>query len=176
MIRIKSDKISWRYILILLRFTKTRLNMYCNKQIMRIHHSDWRPVPNLTAINYNICPIVCAIYSWKPWNLKTEFPGNWTKNWISPESARFTESFSIFWNKKVAHTKKLFRFLIPEFNLDITYIQLIYMQLNTDERPSSESVNEIRRSQRINKRSHLVAFTCCRSTTKGKTLWWKECS
>ena len=46
MIRIKSDKISWRYILILLRFTKTRLNMYCNKQIMRIYHSHLRLTPH----------------------------------------------------------------------------------------------------------------------------------
>ena len=50
---------------------------------------------------------------------KNEFPGNWTKSWISPESAWFTDSFSIFEIKKIAHGKKLSRFLLPEFNLSI---------------------------------------------------------
>ena len=50
---------------------------------------------------------------------KNEFPGNCTKSWISPESAWFTDSFSTFENKKIAHRKKLWRFLLPEFNLTI---------------------------------------------------------
>ena len=50
---------------------------------------------------------------------KNEFPGNWTKTWISTESAWFTDSFPIFENKKIAHGKKFWRFLIPEFNLNI---------------------------------------------------------
>ena len=41
--------------------------------------------------------------------------------WIQ---ARFTESLPIFWNKKVAHTKNLFLFLIPEFNLSMNYLNL----------------------------------------------------
>ena len=38
---------------------------------------------------------------------------------ISPESAWFTDSFSTFGNQKIAHRKKVRRFLIPEFNLTI---------------------------------------------------------
>ena len=53
---------------------------------------------------------------------KNEFPGNWTKSWISPESAWFTDSFSIFENKKIAHRKKLWRFLLPKFDLTIQNI------------------------------------------------------
>ena len=48
---------------------------------------------------------------------KIEFPGNWTKSLIYPESAWFTDSFPFFENKKIAHRKKLWRFLLPEFNL-----------------------------------------------------------
>ena len=54
-------------------------------------------------------------------NFLIGFPGNWTKILVPPESAWFTESFPIFWNKKIAHTKKLSRFPISEFNLCITY-------------------------------------------------------
>ena len=46
-------------------------------------------------------------------NFKIEFPGNWSRTLISPESAWFTKSFPVFlknhWHKKV----------IPEFNLPI---------------------------------------------------------
>ena len=50
---------------------------------------------------------------------KIEFPGNWKKSLISPESTWFTDSFPTFRNKKIDHRKKLYRFLIPEFNLEI---------------------------------------------------------
>ena len=53
---------------------------------------------------------------------KIEFPGNWTKILISSESAWFSESFLIFWIKKIAHRKKLSLFLIPEFNLYIRHL------------------------------------------------------
>ena len=51
--------------------------------------------------------------------IKIEFPGNLMKILISPESAWFTDSFSTFGNQKIAHRKKVRRFLIPEFNLNI---------------------------------------------------------
>ena len=51
---------------------------------------------------------------------KIEFPGNWTKIFISPKSAWFTESVWIFLNKNIARRKKLCRFLTPEFNLPIS--------------------------------------------------------
>ena len=88
------------------------------------HEIKWIP--------FILCMELISVKSWTPWVIlrkKTptpmgEFPGNWTKNWISPESARFTESFPIFWNRKVAHTKKLFLFLIPEFNLGILHFAI----------------------------------------------------
>ena len=52
-------------------------------------------------------------------NFKIKFPGNWTKTLISPESARLTEVVPTFWKENNAHTKKIFRFLIPEFSLYI---------------------------------------------------------
>ena len=66
-------------------------------------------------------------------NFKTEFLGNRTKSLISPESARFTVSYRIFWRKKIASTKKLHRFLFPEFNLIIIFTVLIfYLCVNKD--------------------------------------------
>ena len=50
---------------------------------------------------------------------KIHFPGNCIKILISPESGCFTDSFPTFENKKIAYRKKLWRFLIPEFNLVI---------------------------------------------------------
>ena len=41
---------------------------------------------------------------------------------ISPKSAWFTESVPIFWIEKNFNTKKLFRFLIPKFNLNMGHI------------------------------------------------------
>ena len=52
-------------------------------------------------------------------NFKIELPWNGSKIFISLESALFTESIPCFLNRKIAPTKKLCRFLIPEFNLDI---------------------------------------------------------
>ena len=43
---------------------------------------------------------------------------------ISPESAWFTDSFSTFGNQKIAHRKKVRRFLIPEFNLIICSLEI----------------------------------------------------
>ena len=60
---------------------------------------------------------------------KVGFSWNRTKIFISPESAWITESVPIFLNKKIAHTKKLCRFQIPEFNLAMP---LLLMTLLTD--------------------------------------------
>ena len=66
-------------------------------------------------------------------NFKIEFPGRWTKIFISPESAWFTELFSDFQNIKIGHKKKLYRFLFPEFNLSIhsciTSIKIAYYNI-----------------------------------------------
>ena len=45
------------------------------------------------------------------------FPGNWTDNFISPDSALFTESVPVIRYEKLVLTKKLLRFIIPDFNL-----------------------------------------------------------
>ena len=52
-------------------------------------------------------------------NLKTRFPGNLIKSLTFPESAWFTEPVPIFRIKKIVEIKKLWRFLVPEFNLKI---------------------------------------------------------
>ena len=62
--------------------------------------------------------------------LKIEFSWNWTKTFISQESAWFIESFQIIGFDKFSWIKKLWRFLIPEFNLSIelnTTIMIIIM-------------------------------------------------
>ena len=56
-------------------------------------------------------------------NSKIEFPGNLAKIFISPESEFSTESFPVFWNKKIARRKKLWRFQAPEFNLSMTLLK-----------------------------------------------------
>ena len=58
-------------------------------------------------------------------NFKTRFSGNRTKILISSEAAYFTDSFLVFWNKKIARRKKLWRFKIPEFNLIYPKFQLV---------------------------------------------------
>ena len=50
-------------------------------------------------------------------NFKIKFPGNRSKIFESLKSAWLTESVPSFWNRKIAHIKKLCRFLISEFNL-----------------------------------------------------------
>ena len=60
------------------------------------------------------------IQSWSK-NFKIGLPGNWTKVLMSSESEFFTESFPVFWNKKIVHAKKLCPPLIPEFILTIQY-------------------------------------------------------
>ena len=52
---------------------------------------------------------------------KIDFPENRMKISLLLESAWSTESVSILWKEKNAYTKKLFRFLIPEFSLSILY-------------------------------------------------------
>ena len=51
--------------------------------------------------------------------LKSEFPGNWIKLFIFPDSASLTKSVLIFGNEKNSHTNKLCRILFPKFNLNI---------------------------------------------------------
>ena len=63
-------------------------------------------------------------------NLKIRLPGNWTKILITPESAWLIELFSVFWNQKIVDTKKLFRFLISEFSLEIEQLRNWIFKLN----------------------------------------------
>ena len=56
---------------------------------------------------------------------KIEFPWHWTKTFISPDSAWYIESLQIFKYKKIALEKKLWRFRLPEINLNIERVSLI---------------------------------------------------